>query len=82
MISARRGPIPGTASRSGNVIRATFAASLRTIAVGAIAPELALRVDRLADFGTCLAFAKVAAQASDKAAAVPEVAITSGTLPG
>ena len=39
MISARRGPIPGTASRSGNVIRATFAASLRTIAVGAIAPE-------------------------------------------
>ena len=36
MISARRGPIPCTASRSGSVIFASFAASLRTARVGTV----------------------------------------------
>ena len=66
--------MPGTASRSGSDIFASFAASLRTAGAGTSpskAPAFAtLRGRRIALF---------AAHASASAAAVPEVAITSGT---
>ena len=77
MISARRGPIPGDRFPSTNAIRETFPASLRTTAAGANPPELALREFLLADFEDLPDFARAAAHASDNAAAVPEVAITS-----
>ena len=81
MISARRGPIPGTASRSGSVIRANFDASFLTIVVGATIPVAALAGrDRLARFADLPCFAGSRRHASASAAAVPEVPMTSCTF--
>ena len=88
MISARRGPMPGTASRWGSDIFASLAASLRTARVAPCRRECAercsadldaRRLGRSCRF-SCRGFAvpAAAAQASESAAAVPEVAMTSG----
>ena len=83
MISARRGPIPGTASLSSQRHPRNLSRQLANDRPRArIHLELALRRIPPADFEDLPYFASAAAHASDNAAAVPEVAITSCTLPG
>ena len=82
--------MPGTASRSGSDIFASLPASLRTARTGTIPARIAERFSAwlrlevvLADFLLLpLPFFALARQAAESAAAVPEVAMTSGVRPG
>jgi len=82
--------MPGTASRSGNVILAIRDAILRTSPAGttpAMVGDRTRRVDAtprkfFAALPTALFALPEAAQASASAAAVPDVAITSDTFAG